>query len=116
MNTKEIKGYKVFNPDWTCRDFQYEVGKIYFEERAECCKQGFHFCEKLTDVFYYYQISSSRFCEVLGSGRLDIKGDKIASTEIEIIRELSLEEILEICIKEGKNIEIVEKLINKKVI
>ena len=21
-----IKGYKVFNPDWTCRGFQYEVG------------------------------------------------------------------------------------------
>ena len=109
-------GYKGFNKELKCRDFQYEVGKIYFEERAECCKQGFHFCEKLTDVFYYYQLSSSRFCKVLGSGRLDIKGDKIASTEIEIIRELSLEEILEICIKEGKNIEIVEKLINKKVI
>ena len=24
-----IKGYKVFNPDWTCRDFQYEVGKTF---------------------------------------------------------------------------------------
>lgn len=25
----EVKGYKVFNPDWTCRGFQYEVGKIF---------------------------------------------------------------------------------------
>lgn len=25
--SEPIKGYKVFNPDWTCRDFQYEVGK-----------------------------------------------------------------------------------------
>lgn len=24
-----IKGYKVFNPDWTCRGFQYEVGKTF---------------------------------------------------------------------------------------
>ena len=24
-----MKGYKVFNPDWTCRNFQYEVGKTY---------------------------------------------------------------------------------------
>lgn len=22
-----MKGYKVFNGDWTCRDFKYEVGK-----------------------------------------------------------------------------------------
>ena len=22
-----MKGYKVFNKDWTCRGFQYEVGK-----------------------------------------------------------------------------------------
>lgn len=25
----EVKGYKVFNPDWTCNNFQYEVGKTY---------------------------------------------------------------------------------------
>ena len=23
-----MEGYKVFEPDWTCRGFQYEVGKI----------------------------------------------------------------------------------------
>ena len=28
----EVKGYKVFNPDWTCRGFQYEVGKIFEED------------------------------------------------------------------------------------
>lgn len=22
-----MKGYKAFNPDWTCRSFQYEVGQ-----------------------------------------------------------------------------------------
>ena len=24
---KEVRGYKVFNPDWTCRGFQYKVGE-----------------------------------------------------------------------------------------
>lgn len=24
-----MKGYKVFNSDWTCRGFQYNVGEIY---------------------------------------------------------------------------------------
>ena len=43
----EVKGYKVFNPDWTCRGFQYEVGKIFEEDvKPSCCDRGFHFCEK----------------------------------------------------------------------
>ena len=66
-----------------------------------------------TVIQEYMNCSFENFENIL---ELDIKEDKVASTEIEIIRELSLEEILEICIKEGKNIEIVEKLINKKVI
>lgn len=24
-----MKAYKVFNPDWTCKGFQYEIGKRY---------------------------------------------------------------------------------------
>lgn len=28
---EKIKGYKVFNSDWTCRGFQYEVGKLFEE-------------------------------------------------------------------------------------
>lgn len=32
-----IKAYKGFNKDMTCRDFQYEEGKEYEEERAETC-------------------------------------------------------------------------------
>lgn len=31
----EVKGYKVFNPDWTCRGFQYEVGKIFEEDMTD---------------------------------------------------------------------------------
>ena len=48
----EVRGFKVFNPDWTCRGFQYEVGKI-FEEDVEpsCCDRGFHFCENAADLF-----------------------------------------------------------------
>lgn len=30
--SEPIKGYKVFNPDWTCRDFQYEVGKTFEDD------------------------------------------------------------------------------------
>ena len=27
-----MKGYKVFKPDWTCRGFQYSVGKTFEED------------------------------------------------------------------------------------
>lgn len=29
---KSVKGYKVFNPDWTCRGKQYTVGETATQE------------------------------------------------------------------------------------
>lgn len=64
----EVKGYKVFNPDWTCRGFQYEVGKIFEEDvKPSCCDRGFHFCEKAADCFSYYSFNSeNRVAKVMG--------------------------------------------------
>ena len=40
---KSILAYKVFNSDWTCRGFQYEVGKTYsIKGEPVMCKSGFH--------------------------------------------------------------------------
>ena len=50
-----MKAYKGFNKDMTCSDFQYEEGKTYeFECEPILCKQGFHACLSLSDVFTYY--------------------------------------------------------------
>ena len=50
-----MEGYKVFEPDWTCRGFQYEVGKTFEEDvTPSCCNRGFHFCKELKDCFNYY--------------------------------------------------------------
>ena len=39
-----MEGYKVFEPDWTCKGFQYEVGKTFEEDvTPSCCNRGFHF-------------------------------------------------------------------------
>ncbi len=27
-----MKGYEVFNPDWTCQGLRYKVGKTYEED------------------------------------------------------------------------------------
>lgn len=60
--TGVVKGFKVFNPDWTCnpngKPFQYELGGIYEEDvKPMVCDRGFHFCEKAADCFNYYQFN-----------------------------------------------------------
>lgn len=52
----KCKAYKAFNADMTCRDFQYEEGKTYeIKGEPKLCKQGFHACLNLLDVFNYYR-------------------------------------------------------------
>ena len=94
----EVKGYKVFNPDWTCRGFQYEVGKI-FEENVEpsCCDRGFHFCEKASDCFSYYPFNSeNKVAEIIALGDVDSDGIKSCTNKIQIVREIPWDEVLRI--------------------
>ena len=42
-----MKAYKLFNNNWTCNGFQYEVGKIYeIKGDIALCSKGFHACKK----------------------------------------------------------------------
>lgn len=49
-----MKGYKGFNPDFTCRGKQYLENTIFEEETAEICKSGMHFCPNPFDVLEHY--------------------------------------------------------------
>jgi hypothetical protein len=92
-----IKGYKVFNPDWTCRGFQYEVGKTFRHEgNIEMCGAGFHFCRKLSDCFNYYKFNkNNKVAEVEAIGNVLTQGDKSVTDEIVILKELSWMEVFE---------------------
>ena len=67
---KIVKGYKVFDPDWTCRGYQFAVGQIFEEDvEPKCCDRGFHFCQKASDCFDYYKFdSSNKVAEVIALG------------------------------------------------
>jgi len=96
-----IKGFKGFNKDLKCRDFQYKIGEKYETNSAKCCESGFHFCEHPLNVFDFYSPSESRFCEVEGSGIIDKESSdtKVSSSKIEIGLELSLKSLTEAAVK-----------------
>ena len=100
--TGVVKGFKVFNPDWTCnpngKPFQYAVGGTYEEDvKPMVCDRGFHFCEKAADCFNYYQFNpENKVAEVLALGEVDTDGTKSCTNKIQIVREIPWAELLEI--------------------
>ena len=95
-----MKGYKVFNSDWTCRGFQFEVGKVFEEDVTPvCCDRGFHFCTKASDCFRYYSFyPDNKVAEVEALGDIDTQDDdsKCCTNKIHIIREITWQEVLDL--------------------
>ena len=106
--TEDMKGYD---------DFQFEVGKTYIKDGLiEICKNGFHLSLNLEDVLHHYGIcKGNRFFKVRALvrkkdldeygtitevdnffyGKQKIIKNKLVSKEIEILEELSDEELFE---------------------
>jgi len=93
-----VKGYKVFNPDWTCQGFQYSVGATYeLSGVLIICKNGFHFCEKAVDCFNYYSFdANNKVAEIIAHDEIATIGEKSATNKIEIVREIPWAELLEL--------------------
>ena len=99
-----IKAYKGFNKDMTCKDFQYEEGKEYEEEKAEACNCGFHACEHPLDCLGYYDPAHSVYHEVEQSGEISKRSDdtKVASTKIKIGARVSIAGLVQAAIEYTK--------------
>ena len=95
-----MRAFKGFNKDLTCSGYQYEEGKGFHTERAECCDTGFHACEYPLDCFGYYDPAHSVFHEVELSGEMDKSGDntKVCATDIKIGARLFIAEIVKMAI------------------
>lgn len=116
-----VDGYKGTDKDMKCRDFQYEIGKVYdMPDDAEIkeCYSGFHLCLDLEDVFSYYSIGlGRRFFKVRALVREEdvaeyrnpmmqnanrsyllpsslVRRDKLVAKSIEFVSELTIDEIL----------------------
>ena len=96
----EVRGYKVFDHDWTCRGFQYEVGKTFEEDvTPACCDRGFHFCLRASDCFSYYKFDpDNKVAEVVALGDVDRADEdtKCCTNRIHIVREIPWDEVLRI--------------------
>ena len=93
-----VKGYKVFNPDWTCRGKQYSCPGT-FEEfvSPSVCNVGMHFCKNAADCFRYYDFNpNNHVAEVIAHGTVAEDDNKCATNKLEIVREIPWDEVLEI--------------------
>lgn len=92
---KRIKG---FDKHLKCRDYQFEVGKVYEIENDKplelCSDSVFHYCKNIQQVHNYYNCDNdNRYCyiEVLSEEICD--GDKCGAKKIKIVSEIVGEEL-----------------------
>ena len=93
-----VRGYKVFNSDWTCRGKQYTCpGKFEEDVKLLICSRGIHFCKKAVDCFNYYDFNPDfHVAEVVAYGRVVERDDKCVTDKLEIVREISWHEVLDL--------------------
>ena len=93
-----VKGYKVFNPDWTCKGKQYTCPGTFEEDvNPSVCNVGMHFCKNAADCFRYYDFDpNNHVAEVIAYGTVAEGEDKCATNKLEIVREIPWAEVLEI--------------------
>ena len=90
--SEKIIAYKAMDKNMQCRSKQYEVGKTYHEDKADCCTAGMHACENPLDVLHYYPLKDGpRFFEVECGGNVDKSEEdsKLACTELTVKGEVN---------------------------
>ena len=102
-----ITAFKAFNEDFTCRTFQYEVGKSYHMDGGiTVCKRGFHACKNPLDIFEYYPIFNSKIAIVklwgvvdlqlgMDNPNIDMYNGKLCASDIYIEKELNYTDLIQ---------------------
>lgn len=101
MANKMVKGFKVFNPDWTCtpgNNFKQYTCPGTFEEdvNVKVYSRGMHFCKNLVDCFKYQSFDpENKVAEVIAHGEIDERDNKCCTNKLEIVRKIPWSEVLE---------------------
>ena len=102
-NEEIIKGFKGFDSNLKCRDFQYKFNAEYkTNEDIKICKSGFHFCENPLDIFGYYPPNTSKYAEVEGLENIQKEKNsdsKVTTSYLKIKAELTLNGLLNAGVK-----------------
>ena len=89
-------GYKGFDKDFKCRDFQFKVGETYrIDGEIKMCERGFHFCDTPLKTFQYYSPNESRYALVEAVGQIVSSTDdehKFCTDVLKILKEFTLTE------------------------
>lgn len=106
--------YKGFDSNLKCRNVQFEIGKEYFKEYSgelkTCTDKGFHYCNKLDDVFAYYSTSKeSRYCEIEILGDFKDNGDKSITNHFRIVKEIT-QDVYKNILDDKFNLELLRNL------
>lgn len=97
---KGVTGYKGFDVNLCCRGFQYAVGQSFKHGgKVKVYNSGFHFCPLAADVLQYGD--GPRYAMVMASGTVKHCVQVSACSEIRIIKELSLDQLLA-CMPDGE--------------
>jgi hypothetical protein len=112
-------GYKGFDKDLKCRKEQFEVGKVYTKECISkprvCSSDGYHYCNKLRDVFTYYSLNrdDNRFCIIEILGDFTDAGDKSVTNSFRIIEEIPRQLLLDHKMEDVLNLNMVKDIQTK---
>ena len=92
-----VKGYKALDEDMNAihgDEMQYELEKWYeVDGEIKPCENGFHFCKKLEDTHWYYNLFESRLFEIEADEEVMEAGDtKMVCSKIRPVREILPEE------------------------
>ena len=101
--SEKIIAYKAMDKNMQCRGKQYEVGKTYHEDKADCCRAGMHACEYPLDVLHYYPLSDGiRIFKVECGGDISReygKDTKLACTELTVEAEIKIADMVKLGVK-----------------
>lgn len=90
--------FKGFKPDMRALyrggDIKYEIGKTYIEEDAECAHSGYHSCNEPLQVLEWSRAESTRYVVCEAGGDIHEDGtNRVSSTELTLLKEVSLKEL-----------------------